>query len=96
MTHDLVRTILDRLDATLDRVVDDDLWHAVYYAKLYVRQGEGEEELEIDARPSDAIALAVCFEAPIFVAENILDTAMKTSVRRSRLGILTRIPCRAR
>src|SRR5688572_8324220 len=72
MTHDLVRNVLDRIEATLDRVVIDDLWNTIYYAKLYV-QTKGGEELEIDSRPSDAIALAVRFEAPIFVADGILE-----------------------
>lgn len=75
MTHDLVKAILDRLDTTLDRVVIDDLWNTVYYAKLYIRTSK--EEMEIDARPSDAIALAVRFEADIFVADGILEAGME-------------------
>jgi hypothetical protein len=54
----------------VDRVVIDDLWNGIYYAKLYVKRGK--EEFEIDARPSDAIALAVRFDAPVFVADGIL------------------------
>ncbi|MGV3616934.1 MAG: bifunctional nuclease family protein [Fimbriimonas sp.] len=76
MTHDLIRNMLDRIEATIDRVVIDDFWNTIYYAKLYVRQ-QGGEEVEIDARPSDAIALAVRFDAPIFVADSILDAAME-------------------
>ena len=75
MTHDLIRNILERVDATLDRVVIDDLWNAIYYAKLYIRVGG--EELEIDARPSDAIALAVRFDAAVFVADGILDAGIE-------------------
>ncbi len=75
MTHDLLKNVLDRLDAVLDRVVIDDFWNTIYYAKLYLKAGK--EELEIDARPSDAIALAVRFDAPIFVADGILDAAME-------------------
>ncbi len=73
MTHDLVKSIVDRLGADVDRIVIDDLWNTIYYAKVYLRKGE--DEMEIDARPSDAIAIAVRFDAPIFVAETILDTA---------------------
>ncbi len=73
MTHDLIKNIVDRLEGDVDRIVIDDLWNTIYYAKVYVRKGE--EEMEIDARPSDAIALAVRFEAAIFVAEGILDSA---------------------
>jgi len=71
MTHDLMRAIMERLRARLVRVVIDDLWNNVYYAKLYLKVGK--EEMEMDARPSDAIALALRFEAPIFVAEGILE-----------------------
>src|SRR5450432_1583278 len=74
MTHDLYKNTLDRFGATVERVVIDDFWNTVYYAKLHVLHGN--EEMEIDARPSDAIALAVRFDAPIFVAEGILDAAM--------------------
>lgn len=70
MTHDLIRTILDRLDWTVDRVVIDDLWNGIYYAKIYLKHKK--EEIEIDARPSDAIAVAVRFSAAIFVADEIL------------------------
>lgn len=73
MTHDLIKNVVDRLGADVDRVVIDDLWNTIYYAKVYLRKGE--EEIEIDSRPSDAIAIAVRFDAPIFVAEGILETA---------------------
>ena len=74
MTHDLIKTIMLRTDVILDRVVIDDFWNSVYYAKLYLRHGK--DEIEIDARPSDSIALAMRFEAPIFVADGILEAAM--------------------
>ncbi len=74
MTHDLVRAIIDRLNVNLDRVVIDDLWNTIYYAKLYIRTDK--EEIEIDARPSDAIALSVRFDAPIFVADGILEAGI--------------------
>lgn len=71
LTHDLIRNILERLEINLDRIVIDDLWNGIYYAKLYIKRGK--EEMEIDARPSDAIALAVRFNAEIYVADGILD-----------------------
>ncbi len=74
LTHDLIRSIMDRLGSRLDRVVIDDLWNGIYYAKLYIRSGK--EEMEIDARPSDAIALAVRFDAPIYVADAILEQGL--------------------
>ncbi len=71
MTHDLMRNILERLDVSVDRVVIDDLWNGIYYAKIYLKTAK--EEIEIDARPSDALATAVRFGASIFVAEGILE-----------------------
>jgi uncharacterized protein len=75
MTHDLVRVIMDRLNTNLDRVVIDDLWNTIYYAKLYIRTDK--EEIEIDARPSDAIALSVRFDVPIYVADGILEAGLE-------------------
>lgn len=71
MTHDLLRVIVDRLGGSISRIVIDDLWGSTYYAKIYVRVND--EEIEIDSRPSDAIALAVRCEAPIYVIDSILD-----------------------
>lgn len=70
-THDLLRTVIEKLGATVDRVVIDDLWQDTYYAKLHLRVGE--RVIEIDARPSDAIAVGLRFKAPIFVAETVLE-----------------------
>ena len=70
LTHDLLKNILDRVELAIDRVVIDDLWSTTFYAKLYIRFSD--EELEIDSRPSDAIALAVRAQAPIYVTEQIL------------------------
>lgn len=70
-THDLIKTLFDKLGAELVRIVIDDLFNDVYYAKLHIKAGK--QELEIDSRPSDAIALAVRMEAPIFVSEELLE-----------------------
>lgn len=71
LTHDLLKNILTRLGVSLDRVVIDDIWQGTFYAKIYLLSGE--EEIEIDARPSDAIALALRFRAPIYMAEGVLE-----------------------
>lgn len=75
MTHDLLRNIVDKLGATLTRVVIDDLWNGTYYAKLYFRTDK--EEMEIDSRPSDAIALSIRFGATILVSDGILETGLE-------------------
>lgn len=71
LTHDLLVTILGRVGATLEKVVIDDLWQSTYYAKLFFNIDGN--MLEIDSRPSDAIAIAVRMDAPIFVSDAILD-----------------------
>jgi bifunctional DNase/RNase len=71
MTHDLLKSVMERLGAVLDRIVIDDLWSSTYYAKLYLRTAD--EEFEMDSRPSDAIALAIRYGAPIFASEGIMN-----------------------
>ncbi len=71
MTHDLLRRVIHGLGAELQRVVVDDLRDSTFHAKLHLRRGD--ETVRIDARPSDAIALAVAEKAPIFVEEKVLD-----------------------
>lgn len=73
LTHDLTKSILDRLGGKVERVNIDDLWNTTYYAKIVITTSS--DSTEIDSRPSDAIALAIRFDAPIFVAEGILDSA---------------------
>lgn len=75
MTHDLMRTVLDQLDAEVDRVLIDDLYQGVYYAKLVLRKDD--EEVVLDARPSDAIALALRYGAPIYVADGIFEASIE-------------------
>lgn len=77
MTHDLIRNMVERLGATLERVAIDDLWNTVYYAKLVLTAEGSDEELLIDARPSDAIALALRFQAPIYMSDAILEQGIE-------------------
>ena len=73
MTHDLLRNVIQDLKATVDRIVVCDVQDNTYYALIYVtRNGES---MAIDARPSDAIALALRTRAPIFVEETVIDHA---------------------
>jgi len=69
MTHDLVKIILDRIGATVDHVIVDDLWQETFYAKLCLTLND--QTYEIDCRPSDAIAIAVRTKAPVYVAEAV-------------------------
>jgi bifunctional DNase/RNase len=76
LTHDLLVNIVEALGAELDSVVISELREHTYFAKLRVKQ-DG-ELIEIDSRPSDAIAVAVTCDPqlPIYVAEEVLDDVM--------------------
>jgi bifunctional DNase/RNase len=77
MTHDLLRTAIGELGARVTRIVINDLRDSTFFAQIRVivnRSGE-DRTLELDARPSDAIALALRTEAPIYVAQSVLDQA---------------------
>jgi bifunctional DNase/RNase len=73
MTHDLLRNMISELDARVTRVVINDLRDSTFFAQIRVIIGE--RTLELDARPSDAIALALRTAAPIYVAQSVLDQA---------------------
>jgi bifunctional DNase/RNase len=71
LTHDLVVSVIDNLGGELRDVYISELRDHTYYAKLRIRQ-DG-EMVEVDSRPSDAIALAVTAKVPIYVSEEVLD-----------------------
>lgn len=73
MTHDLTRNLIRHLNAQLERIVITEIKDETFFAVLWLRQGE--EQLAIDARPSDAIALALRADCPIFVDERVMQTA---------------------
>ncbi|HUU97901.1 MAG TPA: bifunctional nuclease family protein [Phycisphaerae bacterium] len=70
MTHDLLANVIESLSAELEKIVVNDLQDHTFYAKLVIRrQGE---LIEVDSRPSDAIALGVAGEVPIYVEDHVL------------------------
>jgi bifunctional DNase/RNase len=73
MTHDLLRLLLEQLGATVEKIVISDLRESTFFALIHLRQGE--QSVTVDARPSDAIALALRTEAPIFVLRSVLEKA---------------------
>lgn len=73
MTHDLLRNIFQTLRCSVKRIEINNLKNNTYYANIIIDKSG--EELAIDSRPSDAIALALRTESPIFVAESILQKA---------------------
>lgn len=70
LTHDLVVSLVESLDAKIARVVIDDLKDDTYFAKVVLKRGK--DEIPVDARPSDAITLAIKVDAPIYVAEKVM------------------------
>jgi bifunctional DNase/RNase len=81
MTHDLLRNMISELEARVTRVVINDLRDSTFFAqiRLVVNSGGTDRTLELDARPSDAIALALRTEAPIYVAQSVLEQAQTIS-----------------
>ncbi|OFW32994.1 MAG: hypothetical protein A2074_03205 [Candidatus Aquicultor primus] len=73
LTHDLLKTIIDKLSAEVESVVISDLKEGTFYAQIHMSTNSS--KLQIDARPSDAIALAVRTKVPIFADESVLDQA---------------------
>jgi bifunctional DNase/RNase len=75
LTHDLIVSVAEQLGAEFDSVVISELREHTYFAKLRLKK-DG-ELIEVDARPSDAIAIAVTFDPhlPIFVSEDVLEEA---------------------
>ena len=74
MTHDLLVSVIEGLDARLEKLVIDKLVENTFHAKLEIRTAEGTVKI-VDTRPSDGIALAVRSNAAIFVEEEVLNKA---------------------
>jgi bifunctional DNase/RNase len=73
LPYDLMRTIIDDMGGTVERITVTDLSDDVFYARIILRQNG--REMEIDSRPSDAIALAVRAHVPILVDDSVMDKA---------------------
>jgi uncharacterized protein len=76
LTHDLIKEILNQLDAKIVRILITDLKDGTYYAVLEIKSGK--KTISVDARPSDAIALALRFDAPIFVHQDVIEKSKAT------------------
>lgn len=74
MTHDLLADTIEQLGATLDSIAITDIIDGTFYATLNLTDARG-QKVEIDARPSDAIALGVATDAPIYVDDAVIDDA---------------------
>jgi bifunctional DNase/RNase len=73
MTHDLLANVIENLGAQIEKIVISDLRHHVFYARIHlILNGR---TIELDSRPSDAIALGVATDAPIYVADHVFEQA---------------------
>lgn len=71
LTHDLLKSMIRELGGSVVHILINDLRHDVYYARVVIDIGG--KQIEVDSRPSDAIALAVRTKVPIFVAESVME-----------------------
>jgi bifunctional DNase/RNase len=71
LTHDLIKNVFDSLDIKASRIVITEIIENTYYALIHVK--DGSREITIDSRPSDAVAVALRVQVPIFVEEDVLD-----------------------
>ncbi len=84
MTHDLLKHTIEMLGARVEKVVVCDLRENTYYAIIYLK--DDEKTYEIDARPSDAIALALRVDAPIFVDEKVFEKTKEAVQQEKEKG----------
>ena len=70
-THELLASVIEQMGGKVERVVINDLRDRTFFALLHIRQGE--KVIQVDSRPSDAIALGVGHDVPIFVEEKVLE-----------------------
>jgi len=80
MTHDLIKKILESLDARVQKIVVNDVRDNTFYAVIHLRLGSA--DITVDSRPSDAIALALRVGAPIFVDEEVVHKARTVEVAK--------------
>ena len=80
LTHDLIGSVLDGFGATVERVIINDLRDNTYFARIILRAENelGTKVVEIDCRPSDAMAIAKMKGAPLFVTRKVLDAVGKS------------------
>jgi uncharacterized protein len=88
LTHDLIASILEGFNVTVERVVITELRDSTYYARLILHQQNelGRKIVEIDARPSDCIAIATCHKKPIYVSAALFEQVEDMSELLERIN----------
>ena len=74
LSHDLMKEIIESLQGKVEKVVISNLEEGTYYATIFLRRSDG-EVVEVDARPSDSLALALRVGSPIFIAEDVFEAS---------------------
>lgn len=85
MTHDLLKNVIDDLNAHVERIVVCELKENTFYAMIHLQAATG--SLAVDARPSDAIALALRTRSPIFVEEEVIQSARAVESSRDSMDV---------
>ena len=83
LTHDLIKNILLQLNANVDKIVVTDLQENTFYAVIHLQMNG--DHITIDSRPSDAIALALRTDAPIYVTEEVINSSRNISLEKEHL-----------
>lgn len=83
LTHDLFKNILELLECRITQVIITDLVESTFFSKIYLQKGE--ETIQIDARPSDAVAMALRFRVPIYVTRTLMETT-SISLQQEEMG----------
>jgi uncharacterized protein len=87
MTHDLLASVIGSMGGHLESILINDIREHTFIATLYIRRNG--ETIEVDSRPSDAIALGIATNTPIFVSDHVLDAVLnESSTREERIEML--------
>ena len=85
MTHDLIKNILEALEAQVQKIVVNDLRDNTFFAVIHLRLGSA--DITVDSRPSDAIALALRTSAKIFVDDSVIQSAHSVEMSRESMDV---------
>jgi hypothetical protein len=73
LTHDLLATVIETMGGEIDHIEINDLQAHTFFARIHIRIRKDGKTLEVDSRPSDAVALGIATTVPIYVAEHVLE-----------------------
>ena len=86
MTHDLLSNVIQEMGGTIEKIVVDDMHEGTFIATIHIEQGG--RTLAIDSRPSDAIALGVAFDTPLFVADHVIEEVLREPSADEKINML--------